>query len=82
MICFSRSSARLKTSNNRSITVKNSNLVEIEANVVGGSISIADSTLVEVAGNTVKGSIKCTNVTPFTDGDHTPNTVGGSNNCP
>jgi hypothetical protein len=65
-----------------SITLEDSNNVEIESNFVGGSISISDSTLIEVAGNTVQGSIHCDNVTSATDGDHTPNTVGGSNDCP
>jgi hypothetical protein len=64
-----------------SITVKNSNLVEIEGNIVSGSISIFDSTLIEVAGNIVSGGINCSNVTPYSDGDHTPN-IGGPNTCP
>jgi hypothetical protein len=63
------------------ITVKNSNLVEIEGNVVSGGISVSDSTLIEVAGNIVSGGISCTNVTPYVDGDHTPN-IGGPNTCP
>jgi hypothetical protein len=63
------------------ITVKNSNLVEIEGNVVSGGISVSDSTLIEVAGNIVSGGITCSNVTPYSDGDHTPN-IGGPNTCP
>jgi hypothetical protein len=63
------------------ITVRNSNLVEIEGNVVSGGISIFDSTLIEVAGNIVSGGINCSNVTPYSDGDHTPN-IGGPNTCP
>jgi hypothetical protein len=65
-----------------SLTLKNSTNVEIEGNTIGGSVQISDSTVVELAGNTIKGSAQCANVTAGTDGDHTPNAVGGSNNCP
>lgn len=65
-----------------SLTVTNSNNVEIESNMVGGSVTISDSTLVQLAGNTIKGSAQCTNVTSAMDGDAAPNTVQGSNNCP
>jgi hypothetical protein len=65
-----------------SITLTNSRNVEIEGNTIGGSVTIKDSTLIELAGNTIYGSAHCSNVTPGTDGDHTPNTVGGSSDCP
>jgi hypothetical protein len=65
-----------------SVTVTNSHNLEMESNVVGGSVTISDSTAVELAGNTIKGSAHCTNITTATDGDATPNTVQGSNNCP
>jgi hypothetical protein len=67
---------------NGSLTLTDSTNVEIEGNTISGSVAIKDSTLVELAGNTIQGSASCTNVTPATDGDHTANTVGGSNNCP
>ncbi len=65
-----------------SLTVTNTHNIEIESNVIGGSVTISDSTAVELAGNTIKGSAQCTNITTFTDGDATPNTVQGSTNCP
>jgi hypothetical protein len=58
-----------------SLFVTNSRILEIEGNTVSGSVFI-DTSTVEFAGNTIGGSAHCTGVTPFTDGDPSPN------NCP
>jgi hypothetical protein len=64
-----------------SLFVSNTVAAEFEGNQIMGSVHISNST-VELAGNTIEGSAHCSNVIVYTDADHTPNTTGGSNNCP
>ena len=66
---------------NGSLFISTSAVIEIEGNQIAGSVHISDSTA-EFAGNTVGGSAHCDTVVSYTDGDDTPNTTGGSNNCP
>lgn len=66
---------------NGSLFISTSAVIEIEGNEISGSVKLSDSTA-ELAGNAIGGSAHCDNVVPFTDGDHSPNTIGGSNNCP
>jgi hypothetical protein len=64
------------------LTVTNSLLIEIEANLIKGAVSISSST-VDFEGNTVGGAATCTNTTPFSDdAPPSPNTVHGGSNCP
>jgi hypothetical protein len=64
-----------------SLYVTNSQLVEIEANLIKGSVFLTSSS-VDFEGNTVQGSASCTSDTPFADDVPAPNTVHGSSNCP
>ena len=63
--------------------VNNSQNLEVESNIIGGSVLLSGSVL-QLNGNTINGSLRCSNgtiIVPGEPGDTQGNTVRGANTC-